>query len=1061
MAELININNEPGAISSSTQEGDDSKVQSQSEPSTSEESSNSNPSSIVPESPKPLAFVIDFGERKSVDTNRFKNMFEKYQNRHRRGQSLSKIQSPVQKTTNPVQKPPSSVFPRKTDYHSEGYFSSDQEEKSDASFIRQLKMLGLKSNVMNAVHGQTKNDLTLPLQNTTTQRLGESNFDINNIVSPEMDLKDISSPEFDILTPSDPTPCMVKSMPEFNTNTIQSVVHSPQVIQKESSQSMFIPFHPINNNNHIAPSPINNIKNHKVAENTNTNHKIAENTIVNNLTNSISITTTSESTTEESTTNNIDDSYEIQEFEDSDSVSEAGTYTLDADNYTEEQKARMSIDREITNIPELSAAQRTQHFVESTLQYVSNNFESETTTNSVGEGVKNINLRKTTTEISIDGNNSLNLVKKNVILNNIDSIRKNKNTNKILFASSKAKNGCGLEQEIDTGRFTSITTCGVFNQEKNRTQSQTVELSPEKKSPSRRNSLTRSDVYFDNIKQIDQTVKKPPISPTKIPSPIHSLSRPRSRASADLSDSSVETDCYLKHTQNVISNLQARLTSDTKYDQQRNKIAQNILKNQTKHIRHNSYDSKNTNNKLENFQAKLFTTNIDQTPNIATRSPTHKLYNSPNNSPIKRSSSFSVKHLQTSTEFGYINSPISSPRVPKETNLLRMSPNLNDNSKVHRSSSTASIKKHLNPYHNRRHSANSPENRYVSSNESLNQQKTTRHENKNQILVTSESSSDDDFGNNIFIRNKEVNNITNTRHNRAFSLRRARLDLEPVNTSKCPNTPEMRRKFVSNTPSSMAITTPELQKKTGTVRSASIDSRKPEVKSRYLSNITKNTKPVATTTISNASSVNNVLSKSVPNNRSSSSSSTVSSSGVVKSSSLSVPPKNTAIARTDSGRFSMRAVKPKQTVTTPKTSNKKGNRSNSTLTSREVEFQNWKRRKSYDPMKAAAEGKRKAELNKKLNQNNSNNIMTQSYTQTSQECDSSPSHSSSVHRSQSFHGTGGLDNYISSDEDLTLSADDGEGITPPAPTPNTRSPDKVIGSQSHVKQAWCAKNTRY
>lgn len=36
-----------------------------------------------------------------------------------------------------------------------------------------------------------------------------------------------------------------------------------------------------------------------------------------------------------------------------------------------------------------------------------------------------------------------------------------------------------------------------------------------------------------------------------------------------------------------------------------------------------------------------------------------------------------------------------------------------------------------------------------------------------------------------------------------------------------------------------------------------------------------------------------------------------------------------------------------------------GGRSNSTLSSREVEFQNWKRRKSYDPMKAAAEGKKK------------------------------------------------------------------------------------------------------
>lgn len=42
-------------------------------------------------------------------------------------------------------------------------------------------------------------------------------------------------------------------------------------------------------------------------------------------------------------------------------------------------------------------------------------------------------------------------------------------------------------------------------------------------------------------------------------------------------------------------------------------------------------------------------------------------------------------------------------------------------------------------------------------------------------------------------------------------------------------------------------------------------------------------------------------------------------------------------------------------------SNKKstaGNRSNSTLTAKEVELANWKRRKNYDPMKAAAEGKK-------------------------------------------------------------------------------------------------------
>lgn len=75
-----------------------------------------------------------------------------------------------------------------------------------------------------------------------------------------------------------------------------------------------------------------------------------------------------------------------------------------------------------------------------------------------------------------------------------------------------------------------------------------------------------------------------------------------------------------------------------------------------------------------------------------------------------------------------------------------------------------------------------------------------------------------------------------------------------------------------------------------------------------------------------------------------------------------------------------------------------GTRSNSSLSSREVEFQNWKRRKSYDPMKAAAEGKRKAELAKKQN-----NAMSQSYMDSNQDYDSSPSRSSSVHRSQVEH----------------------------------------------------------
>ncbi|CAL8110728.1 unnamed protein product [Orchesella dallaii] len=45
-------------------------------------------------------------------------------------------------------------------------------------------------------------------------------------------------------------------------------------------------------------------------------------------------------------------------------------------------------------------------------------------------------------------------------------------------------------------------------------------------------------------------------------------------------------------------------------------------------------------------------------------------------------------------------------------------------------------------------------------------------------------------------------------------------------------------------------------------------------------------------------------------------------------------------------------------VNGPNGGKKPGNRSNSTLTAKEVEMANWKRRKNYDPMKAAAEGKK-------------------------------------------------------------------------------------------------------
>ncbi|KAK7869115.1 hypothetical protein R5R35_006584 [Gryllus longicercus] len=158
-------------------------------------------------------------------------------------------------------------------------------------------------------------------------------------------------------------------------------------------------------------------------------------------------------------------------------------------------------------------------------------------------------------------------------------------------------------------------------------------------------------------------------------------------------------------------------------------------------------------------------------------------------------------------------------------------------------------------------------------------------------------------------------------------------------------------------------------------------------------------------------------------------------------------PKPETFSRTDSGRFSMRATKPAPqnshptTPAVPKKDSKRsaGGRSNSTLSSREVEFQNWKRRKSYDPMKAAAEGKKK-EAAKKAS-------MSTSMTQASiVDPETSPSHQNPVLRSASFHGTGGMTpNYVSSEEEVTLSADEDSPISgcPPSLIASS-SPSKAI-----------------
>ncbi|KAJ8963498.1 hypothetical protein NQ317_013339 [Molorchus minor] len=164
--------------------------------------------SNVPESPKPLAFTIDFGKNKNVDTQRQKALAEKFQKRHKRGQSLSKI-GDAAASQSTKQHPLTGNLPRKSSFQSEGYFSSD--EKTDRA--KSARGSGKRS------------ELTLTLKNVTSDRMTQSfpSAILPSITSPDdIELKDISSPGLGLISPFSPKE-------QSSSTSSNSVVKNQQV----------------------------------------------------------------------------------------------------------------------------------------------------------------------------------------------------------------------------------------------------------------------------------------------------------------------------------------------------------------------------------------------------------------------------------------------------------------------------------------------------------------------------------------------------------------------------------------------------------------------------------------------------------------------------------------------------------------------------------------------------------------------------------------------------------------------------------------------------------------
>ncbi|KAL1517181.1 hypothetical protein ABEB36_000979 [Hypothenemus hampei] len=821
------------------------------------------------ESPRPTAFTIDFGDDKKVDLARHKSLTEKFQQRHRRGKSLSKLETPIQLQSS-RKKPVSGCFPRKSSFQAE----DDKPERCKSANPALPK----------------RSDLHLPLENKCSDRMAQSFPNDCSLFgnSPMCELQNLSSPDLDLISPFSPNVDDI-------TRNVSSIDLSSEGVSRVEQEL---------------------------------------------------------------------------DGKSSDTVSECGTYTLDVDNYSEEQKARMSIDNEF-KIEKLSVQEKTVEYLNS---LAGNRYLSD----EVPNGLPPVPPLKPHQLPLLKSNELLTKKPLSPIISPTESKKSDEGTVISVTSSGVFRNKSDDEKKLQ--KKLSLTKSEVHVEayiDGKIYSEQALSSNPAKSSGTKKSKLTANIVNVQSIEVNPSsecgavvsasfsfgkagnvatvTTGLPPTSsPTKIPSPIHTLSRPRSRNSlhsALLDD--FDTDSILKPTRNFINTLQHKLSldsSDAESDFETrfalNNTAHLLKQRPHQHIRHNSLDDR-INNKLEHFQNKNLQP-IDQTFTNNVFNQCKKINNSPSNSPIRRSSSFTNKNQ--------INNVVKAS-MRKESNLC-ISPMLTKHDNIQRSSSTACIKPSYN-------------------------YKSSEHKkiDRNRFGDTETSSEEDLEANHQ--KKKDLGNLSNTRCNRTFSLRRARVD----NEIKCPNTPDMRRK--------------NLQVGLKQERAISMD-RKPmktnEVQSRYLSNVTK--RPVSATKPTTQK------------------------------------PASAQFARTDTGRFSMRASKTappvKGMAKKPEAKQNGGARSNSSLSCREVEFQNWKRRKSYDPMKAAAEGKKKEMEKRMMSKSGGTNASP----------DSSPSHSGSVHRSQSFHGTAALEQLISSDEDdLTFSAD--EGFSPPTPSPCELSPTKA------------------
>ncbi|KAJ8706142.1 hypothetical protein PYW07_010919 [Mythimna separata] len=1029
--------------------------------------------------PHPMAFTIDFGAAKPVDTRKLEELAKKSQARHQRVQSMS---ASLTRPSPTLARPPMSAkLPRKAQgYNSEGYFSSDQEDSGLSGSVK-LRNSPLAQNVTHTTSPITNRHIKSPVTDTVLPKRTSKSPIVDSIMSrsenftsrqglnlplkgnsyslrevhrtpsygninrhamadiidqsPEgVMLTDISSPELDILTPD---------------NGLSTPEHSKSPLIRKSRASSETPdlFKKC-----ITKEPLY-----------------------------------------------IEDDVDGQ----SDNSS-TGTYTIEGDNYTEEQKARMSIDRTFGTSTLTKA-------IEETLKKKGSETDPELVFDFPNpqrvitkEPRRDIGLRspllnqsfeipkvckdKNVLEISCcyesPTENDLAAQTSKQIKSTRSYLEKIKNRVRTITEKTFAKSP-PKHDDCDVGSFTSVTTSGVLSSRippkiepvlrrcsltkseidqtdyihrlsretsvpvslpssklalddakfestalKNAQKALrdecgvTSDMTPEQVvgklsylslnrckgdktwiqdwaesvKKYNTNTLTKSDVIIDDRpplspRQLPGKPRSPHAgTPTKIPSPVGTL---LSRRTPDLIPTQ-DTESYLQKTQNAITNLQAKLQSSktNNFSSIPSALTSSLISEKTaisrlpisQLSRSNSLnyrlrrkDHSNDSSPLRSPGHYVITgsTKVPGTKillNTASRSlDTDRRHDMNMNSPSSdRGLLSNSSDDKTLSNRPYDVEAILSPHRKTHSRNRTFESQAND---VCNANSAVCLKTVLkNNALEMKYPRIEPTRcqgdkkthqrvlsdglKYKSSNvgfgSSIKRSSSFNTVNKNNNYIdhriTSRRSSghseeykdySDESDNGSYDKSQE------SRYKRQI-INRGRIDspdlksIAPANSPRrCPNTPEMHRKFGP-----------------GLVRSSVRVTNKERLMSPR---------------VSEQPTVREERVK--PTNH---------------QSRRSAEPRQTTLNRLTKSRSSTREVQPQKHLDKgPKKPSQ--HRSSSALATKEIEFSNWKKRASYDPMKAAQEDKRRKQLAKR------------------QDCNkddlSSPSHSSPVHRSQSFHTT--------------------------------------------------------